>query len=377
MNKRDLPASAGHFDTIMQSWMAANGVPRAAVAVMYDNRLIFTAGYGQGVDERVPIWSLSKAITALCLASLVREGKLQLDDPIGIHLAPKFAEFGEPEDERLRRITVAQLLSHRSGIPRAVDDNMFAPGLVQLLREHPPREASVAMLMPRILATRLVREPGAEFEYSNIGYLLLGQIIEALTAQSYEDACVTRVLAVAGVQDPKLDDDWGGIMQAASGWSLSGAEYLALIRLLHIRPRTIFTPELIRFLCEPNGKWMNSPRTHAYTLGVIIEPAIGTGPTFLHSGGHNWNQEDAAGGPIDEARGTSFVLMDDGVGWFASYDGLSAGTDPEATRALGTALDQACQQVDPWPDIDGFPDLGVQPVSEPKARNSKWPRSSK
>jgi CubicO group peptidase (beta-lactamase class C family) len=360
MNERKSTALAGLFDTTMQRWMAAHAVPRASVAVMHNNCLIFAAGYGgRGMNEPVPVWSLSKAITALCIASLVSEGKLQLDDPIGAHLVPKFARFGEPADERLARVTVAQLLSHRSGIPRAVDDNMFAPGLVQLLRERTPREAKVEMLMPRILQARLVREPGVEFEYTNMGYLLLGQIIEALTTQSYEDACAERVLAVAGVGNPKLDADWGGIMQAASGWSLSGPEYLALIRLLHVRPRNLFSSEVIRFLCVPDGKWMNAGQTLAYTLGVVVEPSRNQGPTFLHSGGHNWNQEDAAGGAIDEARGTSFVLADNGVGWFASYDGLSAGTDPDATGALGRGLDQACQEVRPWPDIDNFPDMGI------------------
>jgi CubicO group peptidase (beta-lactamase class C family) len=101
---------------------------------MRDNRLIFSAGYGgRGANERVPVWSLSKVITAVCIASFIKEGRLGLNDPIGPLLKPAFARFGEPEDERLTRVTVAQILSHRSGIPRAIDDNLFAPGLVQLL----------------------------------------------------------------------------------------------------------------------------------------------------------------------------------------------------------------------------------------------------
>jgi Beta-lactamase len=194
------------------------------------------------------------------------------------------------------------------------------------------------------------------------GRFLLGQIIEALTTQSYEVACAERVLMVAGAGNPKLDATWGGIMQAASGWSLSGPEYLALIRLLHVRPRNLLSSEVIRFLCVPDGNWMNAGRTMAYTLGVVLEPVRNQGPTFLHSGGHNWYQEDAAGGAIHEARGTSFVLADNGVGWFASYDGLSAGTDPNATGALRKALDEACQQICPWPDINNFTDMGVGSV---------------
>jgi CubicO group peptidase (beta-lactamase class C family) len=68
-----LPAYAGHFDLIMQRWMAAHGVTRGSLAVMLDCRLVSAAGYGgRGVNERVPLWSLSKAITALCIASCAR-----------------------------------------------------------------------------------------------------------------------------------------------------------------------------------------------------------------------------------------------------------------------------------------------------------------
>jgi CubicO group peptidase (beta-lactamase class C family) len=363
MNDRKLPAVAELFGVSMQSWMAAHAVPRGSVAVMCDNRLVFAAGYGgRGINERVPVWSLSKAITAICIAGLIGEGKLRLDDLIGPHLAPAFAKFGQPADERLKCVTVAQLVTHRSGMPRALDENLFAPGLVQLLREHPPREAKVEMLMPRILQARLLRDPGVLFEYTNMGYLLLGQIIEALTGQTYEVACTQRVFAVAGVRNPRLDGEWGSIMQAASGWALSGPEFLASIRLLHIRSRNLFTPEVAEFLCRPEGKWMNPERTVAYTLGVIIEPFADSEPTFLHSGGHNWNQHDAAGGPIDEARATSFALMGDGAAWFVSYDGLSAGTNPQATTALNRELGRACKQVLSCPETDYFPAMGIGPV---------------
>src|SRR5262249_60036551 len=85
----------------------------------------------------------------------------------------------------------------------------------------------------------------------------------------------------------------------------------------------------------------------------------GKEPTFLHSGGHNWNQSDAAGGPIDEARGTSFALTGDGIAWFASYDGLSAGTNPEATAALDREFGKAREHISSLPDTDGFAALGI------------------
>jgi CubicO group peptidase (beta-lactamase class C family) len=173
---RDVAAA---FDEAIRGWMAKYGVQRGSIAVMHNNRLAFAAGYGgRGANERIPVWSLSKAITALCIATLVSDGKFRFDDPIGPLLSPVFQRFGQPADERLGRITVGQLLSHRSGIPRAFGRNSFVPGVAEVLRRYEPREASVDMLMPEIIKLSLARPPGEGYEYSNVGYILLGKIIE-------------------------------------------------------------------------------------------------------------------------------------------------------------------------------------------------------
>jgi D-alanyl-D-alanine carboxypeptidase len=357
----DVTSVAALFERAFQDWMASHGLSRGSLAIMRDNRLVFRSGYGgRGPDDRVPIWSLSKAITAACIASLIKDGRLELVQTVGQLLSPVYARFGEPVDKRLSRVTVDQLLSHRSGIPRAFDGNAFAPGLVELLRHYPPRRATIEMLMPLIMTVSLIREPGVAFEYANVGYILLGQIIEALTGQDYAVACAERVLAKAGIaKRPSLDPDWGGIMSAASGWALSGPEYLAFSRLLYMRDPDLFTPSVVAFLQSPEGRWSNADRTVAYTLGVLVHPQVDAAPSLSHSGGHNWNQADAAGGPIDEVRGTSFFLGGDSVGWFASYDGLSAGTDPQAVNALHRAFLRARDRVTAWPQHDDFPALGL------------------
>src|SRR5262245_48907514 len=115
MNNRNLSAAAETFDSAMRHWMAAHAVPRGSVAVTCHNRLVFAGGYGgRGVNERVPVWSLSKAITALCIASLIRDDRLGLNEAIGPHMTKAFEKFGGPTDERLAQVTVAQLLSHRN-----------------------------------------------------------------------------------------------------------------------------------------------------------------------------------------------------------------------------------------------------------------------
>jgi len=212
------------------------------------------------------------------------------------------------------------------------------------------------MLMPLIPKVSLARDPGADFEYTNMGYVLLGQIIESLSGKSYEAACRERVLARAGIKQPSLDREWGGIMQAAGGWALSGPEYLGLARVLQPNEPGLLDAEGFEFLRSVEGKWINPERTTAYSLGLVVVPPVvgGALPRFVHAGGHNWGQDDAAGGAIDVNQGTSFVLAGDGVAWFASYEGLNAGTHPQVTSELDRAFGRAHDSISSWPEHDGF-----------------------
>jgi CubicO group peptidase (beta-lactamase class C family) len=66
------------FDAAMRDWLTKHKLQRASVAVMRNGKLVFAAGYGgRDANERVPVWSLSKAITAACIATLVQDGKLK------------------------------------------------------------------------------------------------------------------------------------------------------------------------------------------------------------------------------------------------------------------------------------------------------------
>ena len=190
------PSALRAFDQEFLGWTDCFHVSSASLAVMRDDRLVLARGYGwRRAGERVDIWSLSKAITGVCIATLIRERKITLEDPIGPLLSPLYARYGTPADARFARITIADLLTHRGGWPRQPGGNGFAPGLPQLLQQRSVRSVSADALMTEILRFPLSRDPGVEYEYSNVGYLLLGQIIEVRTGQKYADACGGRVLA--------------------------------------------------------------------------------------------------------------------------------------------------------------------------------------
>ena len=273
-------SAAAAFDAAMRGWMAKHSIPRGSVAVMVEDRLVFAAGYGdRAANERVAVWSMSKPITGVCIAILVQEGKLALDDPVGKLLAPVLAKHGDPGDERLRGVTVAQLLAHRSGLPESVGDNRFAPGAVQLLQQRPLSEATVDMLLPAIMKLQLAASPGARYAYSNVGFLLLGQIIEAVTGEPYERACGERVLAKAGIREPRLDPKWGRLLHATAGWALSGPEYLAFARLLSRRGDGPLTGAMHDWLRAPADKWINERRVVAIRWASTSTPLPMPSPT--------------------------------------------------------------------------------------------------
>jgi CubicO group peptidase (beta-lactamase class C family) len=348
----------------MQGWMQARGVAHASIAVMRDDRLVFAKGYGdRGANQRIGVWSLSKAITAACIATLVQERRLRFDDPIGPLLAPVYAKHGRPIDARVERISVAQLIAHRGGFSRVVGGNRFAPGVVESLRLHPPAEITVAHLLPKIQALQLAREPGSGYEYSNVGYLLLGQIVEAVTGRSYESECGARVLARAGIKSPTLHPAWGRLAHSSAGWSLSGPEYLAFARLLRPQQVAVLNPETHTRLHKFEGHWIDGERQRAYTLGVQLYLIPNARPTIYHGGGWVWAQADAKGGPIDEINWTYFVMAGDGTAWFASFQGKRGDEEREVFDHLDSALWQAKRQTTSWPARDLFPAMGVGPVS--------------
>jgi hypothetical protein len=331
---------------------------------MRDDRLVYAEGYGgRGANERVDVWSLSKGITGVCIATLIIDGKLHLDDEIGQLLAQVYRKFGAPSG-RMSQITVAQLLSHRSGLPGVYGDNKAAPGMIQVLRERSPQEADVDMLMPSIMRLKLTYDPGTKYEYSNVGYLLLGQIIESLTGKPYEAACGNRVLNHAGIKQPTLDPYWGHLTYSAGGWSLSAPEYLAFARLLRSKRSGVLTSEMSAWLEQTDGKWMDDHHTNAYTLGIIVHLVSGKLSNLFNVGAWSWEQPDAKGGVIKEKRGTYFLLAGDRAAWFASYDGVSVDNDQKAIDELDAALRQAHLAVSTWPVTDLFPSLGIGPVSD-------------
>ncbi len=144
------------------------------------------------------IASMSKPITATALMILVDEGKVKLDDPVEKYL-PEFKDLWvaveqDKEHMLLKRptqpITVRQILSHTSGMQFA--SKMEQPTLDML----PLRVAARSYAM-----TPLNAEPGAKYQYSNMGINTAGRIIEVVSGMPYEEFLDKRLFAPLGMKD--------------------------------------------------------------------------------------------------------------------------------------------------------------------------------
>ncbi|MBB5854241.1 serine hydrolase domain-containing protein [Amycolatopsis umgeniensis] len=181
--------------------VAEGGFPGAVVQVRNGETVSrFGAGYANpatrepaGPHHRFRIASNTKAFVAAVVLRLAGEGALSLDDSIerrlpGVVRGPGY----EPE-----KITVRMLLNHTSGVHDPLDPHFFDPYLVWGNRAYvyPPSE-----VIRRSLVDPPSFAPGAQTDYSNTGYLLLGKVIEKVTRNDVREEIQRRLLGPLGLE---------------------------------------------------------------------------------------------------------------------------------------------------------------------------------
>lgn len=137
------------------------------------------------IDTRFNLGSMNKMFTAVAVAQLVEQGKLRFDDPVGKHL-PDW-----PNKAVAEKVTIHHLLTHTAGM-----GSYFNEKFMQASRD---RFRAVPDYFPLFAEEPLAFEPGARWEYSNSGFLLLGAIIEKVSGQSYFDYVRDHIYRPAGM----------------------------------------------------------------------------------------------------------------------------------------------------------------------------------
>jgi D-alanyl-D-alanine-carboxypeptidase/D-alanyl-D-alanine-endopeptidase len=135
-------------------------------------------------DSVFEIGSITKVFTAILLADMAERGEVALDDPVAKYLP---SNIRVPERSG-RKITLLDLSTQTSGLPRMPDN--FTPADVR----NPYADYTAAELYEFLSRHELRRDPGAQFEYSNLGVGLLGHVLARRTNKSYQALVEQRIL---------------------------------------------------------------------------------------------------------------------------------------------------------------------------------------
>lgn len=139
------------------------------------------------VDTKFNLGSINKRFTELAIHQLAEAGKLSLDDTLA-HLWPDY-----PNAEVARRVTIAQLLDHTSGM-----GDLFGARYDATPRD---KLRGLSDYLPLFVDQPLSFEPGADRRYSNAGFVVLGLLIERLSGESYYDYVREHIYRPAGMND--------------------------------------------------------------------------------------------------------------------------------------------------------------------------------
>ncbi|MDI1287344.1 MAG: serine hydrolase [Reyranella sp.] len=149
-----------------RGWMGRNGRTTGGLAVLHQGRVAHEAAMGRdGIGQPLPMASLSKAVTGVCIAGLIDDGRLAFDTPLSQALQRTIARLGTPADRRLLGVTIAQLLTHRAGFdPDKGGDPATAPLGAYLAKATATRTAFDEGVM-WIFRRALPLPPGERYAY--------------------------------------------------------------------------------------------------------------------------------------------------------------------------------------------------------------------
>lgn len=257
----------------LDSLQAKLSIPGVSVAILWDDGRQWLGAAGlSDVGAATPVTpdspfafaSISKTFTAAVVLELVDEGRLALDEPV----APLL-----PADKLDNRITVRMLLDHTSGLP----DFFLNPKIDAALLAAPDAAWTPARALSYVAAKRPV--PGTTWVYSNTNYLLLGELVKAVTGQPLAAEVRRRLL------DPlALTATWYQGVEAPKGALSVGYRLVATsgggFRPVRVAPASTVMPfrSVVTAAAGAGGlagtaldaaRWMR-----AFAGGAVLSPAM-------------------------------------------------------------------------------------------------------
>jgi CubicO group peptidase (beta-lactamase class C family) len=377
------------FDDRIPALMAAWNVPGAALAIAKDGKLVFAHGYGLAnvetgdavqPDSLFRIASISKPFTAAGVMKLVEAGKLDLDAKVYTILRDLMPPRGQLVDERLRDITVRDLLRHTGGWDDHAKDEAMIAAIPFAAADYfgmPPPPSSRMMIRYVYSNIQLDNTPGTSYAYSNFGYMLLGRIVEEVSGMRYQDYIAQEILTPAGIGRmtisgylpetarpgevryydypgaplvPSMFPDGPGMVPAPyfndsrmedsfGGWAASAIDLVRFSEAFDGRRGVaLLKPETIQaMLARQAAFW---PANLWYGFGLVVEPGA-AGPTWWHDG---------------QLRGTRSILIHwpNGISVALVFNGCPQQWDNTLNEMIA-AINGGLARVRSWPEHDLFP----------------------
>ncbi|MDX9729273.1 MAG: serine hydrolase domain-containing protein, partial [Bacteroidales bacterium] len=210
------------IDSLYRAFASENNLPGISYGIIIDTALVYSGCNGfSSLADSTPVArttafraaSMTKSFTALAILKLRDEGKLCLDDPVHKYL---------PELKDLRYLTsdapvltIRHLLTHTGGFPQ---DDPWADRQLETTEDELSAILAEGVSMSNV--------PGISYEYSNLGYTLLGRVIRAVTGESYQEYIAENIFKPLGMRSTvwEYDDLPAGIMSHGyryrnGGWS--------------------------------------------------------------------------------------------------------------------------------------------------------------
>ena len=232
---KNIEAAFPVIDEIFSSYAKQNHFPGFVYGLIVDGKLIHKGNLGYSnisqnnlanSKSAFRIASMTKSFTAMAILKLRDEGKLKLDDPVYLYItemkAQKYLTTDAPE------ITIRNLLTHGAGFP---EDNPW--GDRQLAKTD---DELIAMIKNGIAFSN---NPGLTYEYSNMGFAMLGYIIKKVSGLSYDSYITKNILKPLGMMHTYFEYSKVPLTELALGY---------------------------RWL---NDKWIEQPMLHDGTYGAM------------------------------------------------------------------------------------------------------------
>jgi CubicO group peptidase (beta-lactamase class C family) len=325
-----LVGGAAHADAGLQSFVEKTlndvrtraNLPAVAALVQVDGKIEARAAVGvraTGHPEPVTqkdLWHLgsdTKAMTATLIARLVEQGFLSYDDT----MAKVFPGVAARMSPAMHDVTIAQLLTHTSGLPTLSTPEQM-PAFLAVIRAERGLRAQRAAMVVYYLSRKPATKVG-EFSYSNIGYAIAGAVAEERTGRSWEDLVRSEVWRPLGIRSGgfgppgksgRFDQPLGHEMRDGKWVALdpeardsdnpaaigpAGTVHITLDDwLLFVQDQLDGERGAGKLLKPESYRRLHTPATKSYAMGWgVLRAADGSNAVLTHSGSNGYWVADA------------------------------------------------------------------------------------